>query len=175
MQAMNALMCVTDPDRNGNYIVNLSNALFPTAVADKERDTLKAILTGFKVNQEVMNQQMAAANQQMADNTQAAIANAQRGVDRIRQIGAQATARFNATQAAHDAQHAAWWADQDNKARNAQGFTNYQRDQTVVRDVQQPNVHATVGNRTAAWLQQAFPDRIEEAPVAQYIKGVDYY
>jgi hypothetical protein len=78
-------------------------------------------------------------------------------------------------QDANDAQHAQWWADQDAKARTNQGFTNYERDQTVVRDVQYPNEHVTVWNQTADWLQKTFPDRVEEVPTTQYIKGTDYY
>jgi hypothetical protein len=47
-------------------------------------------------------------------------------------------------------------------------------DQTVIRDAQDPDTHATVWNRAAEAWQKAYPDRIEAVPRAQYIKGEDY-
>jgi hypothetical protein len=122
----------------------------------------------------VINQQMAQQAQQKAASDQAIMQNAQQQINQIHQIGAQATARYNATQAANDAQHASYWAQQDSNARNGAGFSNYLLDQTVIRDVQDPNTHATVWNRTADFWQKAFPDRIEEVPTSQYIKGQDF-
>ena len=174
MQALNDMMCALDVQSWGGYSVMLSHSLVPNDLADKEHNTLVAMVTSFQLNQEVLNQQMSAALRQKEENDRMITQNTQQAIDRIHAIGAQATARMNATEAANDAQHAAWWGQQDNNARNSAGFANYQRDQTVIRDVQNPDSHATVWNQTAAWMQQAFPDRIEEVPTSQYIKGQDY-
>ena len=117
---------------------------------------------------------MAQQAQQKAASDQAIMRNAQQQINQIHQIGAQATARYNATQATIDAQRASYWAQQDSNAKNGAGFSNYPLDQTVIRDVQDPNTHVTVWNRTADAWQKAYPDRVEEVPTAQYIKGQDY-
>jgi hypothetical protein len=174
MQKFNDNMCASDPGNTGGYTVTLSHMAAPTAFAEQEHATLSAILASWKVNLQVVNQQAAAAVQQMNANTQAAIRRSQQIVGNINQIGANATARYNATQAANDAQHAEYWAQQDANARNAQGFSNYLLDQTVIRDVQDPNTHVTVWNQAAEVWKKAYPDRIEEVPTSQYINGQDY-
>lgn len=174
MQKFNDNMCASDPGNTGGYTVTFSHMLVPNALAEQERATLNAILASWKVNMEVVNQQVAGAIQQMNANTQAAIRRNQQTVANINQIGANATARYNATQAANDAQHAAWNQSQDNISRNTQGFSNYLLDQTVIRDVQDPNTHVTVWNQAAEAWKKAYPDRIEEVPMAQYINGQDY-
>jgi hypothetical protein len=173
-QAINDMMCAIPPLDFGGYTIVLWHASLPVALAAEEHDTQLAMIGSYKQNQQVVNRQMAQQAQQKAASDQAIMQNAQQQIDRIHQIGAQATARYNATQAANDAQHASYWAQQDSNARQAQGFTNTFREQTVVRDVQEPDIHATVSNNTAAWLQQSFPSRVEEVPTSQYIKGQDY-
>jgi hypothetical protein len=167
---MSSLMCVFDPGQTANYMITFNNALLPAALFDQEHLTMVGIVSSFKVNQQVIGQQQAAA------------------IDNIHRIGQQAAADRASRNAANDAQHAAYWAQQgsnaaqhaewnagqDNNARNGQGFSNYIRDETVVRDVQEPNEHVTVYNSTAAALQQTFPDRVEEVPTSQYISGTDY-
>jgi hypothetical protein len=174
MKKFNDNMCASDPGNTGGYTVTLSHMLVPNALAEQEHTTLNAILSSWKVNLQVVNQQAAVAVQQMNANTQAAIRRNQQTVANINQIGANATARYNATQAANDAQHAAWNQSQDNISRNGQGFSNYLLDQTVIRDVQDPNTHVTVWNQAAEAWKKAYPDRIEEVPTAQYINGQDY-
>jgi hypothetical protein len=186
MRSMNSLMCVFDPNDNGTYLVSLNHALFPNdGLAEKERPTLTAVVSSMRIDLKLFKRQMDEANAR--SNAQLA-AGTQQAIDRIHQIGAQATARYNATQAANDAQHSAYWARQESNAaqhsawsatqenteRYGQGFSNYLLDQTVIRDVQDPNTHATVWNRTAEVWQKAFPDRIEEVPTSQYIKGEDF-
>lgn len=173
-QAINDMMCAIPPLDFGGYTITLWHASIPVALAAEEHDTQQAMIGSYKENQEVINQQMAQQAQQKAASDHAIMQNAQQQVDRIHQIGAQATARYNATQAANDAQHASYWAQQDNNARQGQGFSNYLLDQTVVRDNQYPDVHATVSNSTATWLQQSFPNRVEEVPTSQYIQSQDY-
>jgi hypothetical protein len=181
MRAMNTLMCITDTNSYGTFSVMLNHSVLPNALAEPEHDTIAAMVASFKLDLAVLKQQADAANAQAVAGTQQAIA-------RIHEIGRQATARYNATEAANDAQHARYWAQQDSNAaqhsawnatqedheRYGQGFSNYLLDQTVIRDVQDPDTHATVWNRTAEAWKRAYPDRIEEVPTAQYIKGEDF-
>jgi hypothetical protein len=174
MQAMNDMMCAILPLDFGGYTVTLHHNLLPTALAEREKDTVNAMIASWKLNAEVINRQMAEASRQKAASDQAILAQGRQAVANINAIGERARIRNDAVQAANDAQHAGYWAQQDSNARNAQGFSNYQRDQTVVRDVQDPNTHVTVWNQPAGWLERAFPNRVEEVPVSQYIKGQDY-
>jgi hypothetical protein len=176
MQAFSDYMCAFDPSTyNGMYLVTLSHSMFPD---EQERSTIQAIVGSWKVNQQVVNQQVAAATQQMNANTQALIKQNQMAVDRIHQIGQQATARMNATEAANDAQHAGYWAQQDSNARNAQGFSNYLLDQTVVQDNNMYNNgtigHGTLWNSDADALVKANPNRFEIVDTPGYWKGIDY-
>jgi len=175
MQTFSSYMCAFDPSpANGMYMVTLSHSMWPDALADQGLNTVQAVINSWRVNQQVVNQQTASTVQQMNANTQAAIRRNQQIVGDIKQIGADATARYNATQAANDAQHAAWNQSQDNISRNTQGFSNYLLDQTVIHDVQDPNTHVTVWNNAAEAWKKAYPDRIEEVPTSQYINGQDY-
>jgi hypothetical protein len=174
MKALNEMMCQIPPGDWGVYTVIRNNNLLTDAQAEQEHNTIVAMIQSYKVNQEVLNREAQEAARQKEENDRMITADAQRRVGQIQAIGAQATARYNATQAANDAQHAGYWAQQDSNARNSAGFSNYMRDQTVVRDVQEPAYHATVSNSTAGWLQQSFPDRVEEVPTSQYIKGTDF-
>ena len=135
MQSFSGSMCASDPTPDyGLYSIMLNHSLMPIAVADKEKDTLKAIITSYRPNMEVINQENAALVEQKRRNDQRLMAQSQQAVKRIRQIGAMATARMRATQAANDAQHAGYWAQQSVNARNSAGFSNYMRDQTVVQN-----------------------------------------
>jgi uncharacterized membrane protein YgaE (UPF0421/DUF939 family) len=139
-------------------------------------------MASFQWNQALVKQrsdaEMAPVLAQMRQNWEnqqnALIQRSQQIVGQIRQTGANATARMNATEAANDAQHAAWNQGEENISRNGQGFSNYLLDQTVIRDVQDPNTHATVWNRTAEFWEKAYPNRIEEVPTSQYIQGKDF-
>ena len=178
MQKFSDNMCASDPGNTGGYTVTLGHMLVPNALAEQERSTLNAILDSWKVNMQVVNQQVAGAMQQMNANTQAAIRQNQRTVDNIRQIGANATARYNATQAANDAQHAGYWAQQDSNARNSQGFSNYLLDQTVIQDNNMYGNgtvgHGTAWNSTADALVRSNPERYEIVQTPNFWKGVDY-
>jgi hypothetical protein len=176
MQIFSDYMCAFDPSKyNGMYLVTLSHSIFPD---EQERSTVQAVVGSWKVNQQVVSQQTAAAIQQSNDNTQALIKQNQMQVDRIHQIGQQATARMQATEAANDAQHAGYWAQQDSNARNSQGFSNYLLDQTVVQDNNMYNNgtigHGTVWNSTADALVKADPNRFEIVDTPNYWRGIDY-
>jgi len=148
MQTFSDYMCAFDPGPYGMYIVTLSHMLVSNALAEQEHNTLKAIAASWKVNQEVINRETAAASQQAAANTQALIRRNQQWVDHIHQIGADATARMNASQQAHDIQNRSFEQREDAISRNGQGFSNYLLDQTVVKDNNMYN-NGTIGHGTA--------------------------
>jgi hypothetical protein len=121
---------------------------------------------------------MAETARQKAASDQATLAAGRQAVANINAIGQAATARYNATQAANDAQHAGYWAQQDSNARRSQAFSNYTLDQTVIQD---NNVygngtigHGTVWNSTADALVKADPNRFEIVDTPNFWKGVDY-
>ena len=179
MQAFNDVMCAIDPIQSfGGYSVMLDHSLLPAAVENKEFDLLKAIIASYQINNQVVNQQMAAQLQQKQKNDQQILAAGQQRVNQIHQIGQAATARMNATEAANDAQHAGYWAQQNTNAQNSAGFSNYLLDQSVV---QNNNVggtgavgHATVWNTTANAMVQANPNKYEIVNTPNYWQGVDY-
>jgi hypothetical protein len=167
-------ICQSPPAQWGAYTITRTFSIMTDAQSEQEQNTVMAMFLSVKVNQQVMNQQAQQKLAQKQQSDQQWRDWGQQQSDRIRAQGEAAQRNFADRQAANDAQHADWWAQQDSNARTNQGFDNYIRDQTVIRDVQNPDVHATVWNQTAAWMQQAFPDRIEEVPTSQYIKGQDF-
>ena len=118
-----------------------------------------------------MQQTYQAHQQALMSFTQQQIAN-------IHQIGANATARYNATQAANDQQHATWRQGEDDISRNGRGFSNYLLDQTVIQDNNMYGNgtigHGTVWNSTADALVKANPNRYEIVNTPNYWQGVDY-
>lgn len=158
-QEMNAVLCTGARLSTGSYLVMLSVAFIPTTLADQERATAGAILASFQVNQAALQGQVAAMSAPMI------------GV--IHQIGRDATARYEANDRATTAQHRAFDADQDIKARNSQGFSNYLLDQTVIQD-NKLDAHGTVWNSTANALVKADPNRFEIVDTPNYWKGIDY-
>jgi hypothetical protein len=124
MQAFDDMMCAMDPIPSfGGYSVLLDHALLPTAIADKEKDQMTAIIVTYKVNEEVVKRQIAQQVQQKQQSDQQIMNSAQQYIGQIHQIGAQATARMNATEAANDAQHAAWNQQENKISQNGQGAT----------------------------------------------------
>lgn len=179
MQFFSDLMIVSDPARDyGTYAVTLFHTLLPAAVADKEQPLMTAILKTYQPNAQVINQENAALLRQKQQNDQYLLDMSQQAVNRIHQIGQQATARMNATEAANDAQHAGYWAQQDSNARNSAGFSNYLLDQTVVQNNNVAGTgmvgHATVWNSTANALVKADPNKYEIVNTPNYWQGIDY-
>jgi hypothetical protein len=178
MQTMNDMMCAIPPLNWGGYTVTLHHALLPNSLAEQEQATLVAMISSWKLNADVLNQQMAEAARQKAASDQAIMAQGQQAVANIHAIGQQATARYNATQAANDAQHAGYWAQQDSNARNGQAFSNYLLDQTVIQDNNMYGNgtigHGTVWNSEADALVKANPNRWEIVNTPNYWQGVDY-
>jgi hypothetical protein len=62
---------------------------------------------------------------------------------------------------------------QDVQDRQFQAFDNNLLDRTVIRDTDL-NGHGTVSNDLADALVEANPDRFQEVPPSQYVKGIDY-
>jgi hypothetical protein len=153
-------------------------SLFPNSLAEQQQPTVEAMIPTLRMNAEVLNQQNAEAMRRKQADDAAIRVQTQQAINNIHAIGQQATARYNATQAANDAQHAGYWAQQDANARTNQGFHNYLLDQTVIQD---NNVyghgevgHGTAWNATADALVKADPNRFEIVNTPNFWKGVDY-
>jgi len=102
----------------------------------------------------------------------------QQQIANIHQIGADATARMNATEAANQAQWAGFDQHENDISRQGQGFSNYLLDQSVV---QNNNVggtgmvgHSTQWNSVANAMVQANPNKYEIVNTPNYWQGVDY-
>jgi hypothetical protein len=180
MQAFTANMCAFNPtpQSNGMYLVRLSFTAVPNALADQEKSTMQAIVHSYNANQQVMNQETAAGIAKVNANTQGLIRESQAQVDRIHQIGADATSRMKATEASNQAQWAGFEQNEGNISRQGQGFSNYLLDQSVV---QNNNVggtgmvgHATQWNSVADALVQSNPKKYEIVNTPNYWQGVDY-
>jgi hypothetical protein len=184
-------MCQSPQAEWGAYTITRNFNIMPDAQSEREQSTVMAMIPTYKVNQQVMNQQMQQKLAQKQANDQAIMQSAQIAVQNIKNIGAQATARYNATQAANDAQHAGYWAQQNanaaqhadwnegqaNNARNGQGFSNYLLDQTVVQaNFDDGSVgHGTVSNVFADALVKADPNRFEIVDTPNYWEGTDFH
>ena len=181
MREFNQMLCATTPDQYGMYSFYAYDSVLAEGATDQERLTAVAITGSFQANQAVINQRVAVtmapvlANMRKNYETQQQqmLARGQQIVNQIKQVGANATARYNATQAANDAQHRAWNNQQDVNARNNQGFHNYLLDQTVVQDNYR-NTHSTEWNRTADALVKGNPNRYEIVDNPNYWKGTDF-
>jgi hypothetical protein len=62
---------------------------------------------------------------------------------------------------------------QDAQDRQFQAFDNNLLDRTVIRDTDL-NAHGTVSNDLAGALIDANPNRFQEVPPSEYVKGIDY-
>ena len=100
--AFDAVLATLPGGGAGTYQVMFSIALLPTALADQERGIVGAILSSFQPNQAVIARE---AGQMAAPM-----------INVIHQIGAAATARYQASTTQHDLQNQAWDRDQQAKA-----------------------------------------------------------
>jgi len=176
-------LCASGLDPNsGIYHFSVFLYSLPVSVADHQRATAAAILSTFEWDEALVRQRanaevapvLASMKKSWDDQQRVLIARSQAISAGIRQTGENALAQGRATQQMYDQQHRDWEKGQVDRDRTQQGFHNYILDQTVIRDIQDPNTHATVWNRTAEVWQKAFPDRIEQVPVQQYIQGRDF-
>ena len=181
MLEFNDMLCATTPDQYGSYSFYTSGYTLPPGSTDQDRAAALASIISFQWNTALVKQRAAAdAAPVIANMTrnyeaqqQQMLARAQQIVGQIKQVGANATARYNATQAANEAQHRSWRSQQDVGSRNIQGFSNYLLDQTVVQDNYR-NTHSTEWNRTADTLVKVNPDRYEIVDKPNYWKGTDF-
>jgi len=172
MQFFSDLMTVSDPTRDyGSYSVTLSHAMLPLAIADKERPLLTSIISTYKPNMQVVNAENAKLLQQKQQSDQRIMQSSQQYVNQIHQIGQQATARMNASEAANSAEQSSWEAGQNTNARNAQGFSNYLLDQSVVQS-NSTGAHTTNWNSAADAMVQSGKYSYVSNP--NYIPGTDY-
>ena len=89
------------------------------------------------------------------------------GLDRVRLVapvpaGASVRGHFSVADRRQDAQD-----------RQFQAFDNNLLDRTVIRDTDL-NGHGTVSNDLADALVEANPNRFQEVPPSEYVKGIDY-
>lgn len=159
LQEMNTVLCTTAPSQFGDYVVLLYHTLLPTAVADRERATMDAVLASYRMNEAVVGAQ--------------ARAYAAPAIAAINAAGDAARKRAAETSAIHDRQNRDWEKRQDSQDRRSQAFSNYLLDQTVVRD-NEHNGHGTVWNRTADALVRHNPQRYEYVNTGDFRKGIDY-
>ncbi len=173
-EELDAVMCISTPSQSGEYGFTLSTTVLPVAYAAQDGATAAAILSSFQVNMALLKQQAAAAAAPgIAANNQRVEAQAQQYIGFIHQEGANTTARINASEAANSAQQANWQAGQNANAQNAQGFSNYLLDQSVIQN-NSTGAHATTWNSTANALVQANPSKYSYVSTPNYIPGTDY-
>jgi hypothetical protein len=181
MREFNIMLFTTKPDQYGDYAFNIFDTALAENPTDQERATAIAIVGSFQANTELIKQRvavtmapiLAAMRKNYETQQQQLLARSQQIVGSIKQIGANATARYEQNQIANDAQHKSWNEQQDTNARNVQGYTNYILDQTVVQDNYR-NKHSTEWNQTADALVKSNPDRYEIVDTPNYLKNSDF-
>jgi hypothetical protein len=147
--------------------------LLPPALVNADQAVVKAIITSYKENQQVTQQEYQQAMQIKQQQDQKDLAISQMVVNNIHQIGAQATARMNATEAANSAEQANFDQQENNISRQGQGFSNYLLDQSVVQN-NATGTHSTDWNSTADSLVKSNPNRYSIVDTPNYWQGVDY-
>jgi hypothetical protein len=139
----------------GNYLIVMNLIKFPGQGVDQNEATAIAMFHSYVVNNSVALAQASSDHQQ-----------AQQAVDAQMAINRR-------QQEASDRQFTNYQRQQDIQDRQFQSFDNDLLDRTVVRD-SDLNEHGTVSNDLADALVQANPDRFQEVPASQYVKGIDY-
>lgn len=180
IQAMIRLVC-QNPTQNGTYSFLDSVAYFPNPDANQANAIASAIFSSFQVNIALVVQrataqaapEIAHLKQVDAAQRQAVQANTARIVGNINQIGANATARMNATEAANSAEQSNWEAGQNANARNTQGFSNYLLDQSVVQN-NYTGAHGTQWNSAADAMVKANPNKYSYVNTPNYVPGTDF-
>jgi hypothetical protein len=155
----NTVFCTGPLSPMGQYMNLAYHTAVPVAYADKERATIGAILASFNVNEAVVAREAGAL--------------AAPAIAAIHEIGRQVEARIATTHAEEDAQEASVERHWDSEDRNAQGFSNYLLDQSVIQD-NENSAHGTVWNNEAAALVKSDPQRFQYVDTPDYWKGVDY-
>ena len=134
---MEILLCRSTPNQNGMYQFILTKCLLPLGATDQQHATANAIMASYKPDmqraQAIANAQAAPVIAQMQQtyqaHQQALMSFTQQQIANIQQIGANATARMNATEAANQAQWSGFDQQENNISKQGQGFSNYLLDQ----------------------------------------------
>ncbi len=179
MQDMFRVICV-NPAHDGLYSFLDSVVEYPLSEAGQMNTIAPAIIGSYQVNMALITRNanaqsapfIAHLKQVDAQQRQAAQAFTQNAVNNIHAIGAAATARMNATEAANDAQHASWNAGQTANAQNAQGFSNYLLDQNVVQN-NYTGAHSTQWNSAADAMVQSNPNKYSYVSNSNLVPGND--
>ncbi len=141
---------------NGSYGMTLYQVLLPQQLSpDQANAIVKALLGGYHANNQQIMAQLAkdqAVNNQIVDQFQRQSAAMQHATDSL----------VAANERAFDAQARSFAADDNALLGN-----------TVVRD-RDYNAHGVISDNLADALTQADPNRFQEVPASQYVKGVDY-
>ena len=183
-QTLYRVLCSFTPDQYGSYHFLDSFVASSDGSPSQVYALGEAIVGNFQVDEALVEQRASAeaaphiAQLKQVDAAQRAAvqANTARIVGNIQQIGANATARMNAVEAANEQQHADWNATQVDHARNTQGVSNYLLDQSVieVNDGYGTVGHGTVWNKTAEALVKSDPNHFSYVDVPDYWAGTDF-
>jgi len=171
--AFSADICTGVKNQYGYYTVVVTLVLLPPALVNPDQAVVKAIITSYKENQQVTQQEYQQAMQMKQQQDQKDLAISQMVVNNIHQIGANATARYNAAQTSNAQEQAQFDQQEGNISRQGQGFSNYLLDQTVVQN-NYTGAHATDWNSTADALVKANPNKYSYVTTPNYIPGTDF-
>jgi len=155
MMYVESAMCVMAPYMPGSYAVTVNQLAIPESRMAADMATMRAMNASYQVNNGVVNAEAKQNVQQM----QAAADQAQRNVAGM--------------EAASQSRMESMRRMEDGSARRTQAFSNYLREQSVVKD-NDWNAHGTIDNDAAEALVKADPNRFEYVPTQDYLKGIDY-
>jgi hypothetical protein len=150
-----AHVAISPLNNAGGYQITLYMINVPQQNADQTRGTAIAMFSSYKVNSDVVAAQIHAETQKQ------------------QQWFEHQQADYHARQQAQDQQFANYQRQQDVKDRQFAAFDNGLLNNTVVFD-KDLNGHGTVSNDLADALVQADPNRFQEVPASDYVKGIDY-
>ena len=167
MREMEMLLCRSTPNQAGMYTFVLTKCLLPLGASDLQRATANAIVGSYKPD---MQRAQAIANARSAPiiaqmdriyqaHQQALMSFTQQQIGNIKQIGANSTALYNQMG--------------DLEGRNAQAFSNYLLDQSVLQN-NYTGAHSTQWNSVANALVTANPNKYSFVSSPQYIPGPDF-
>jgi hypothetical protein len=167
MKAMNIMLCVSESGQPGIYTITKHYSLVPIDKANSDQNAVFAIVSSIKLNQDALEEQAEDAGNAAANRPQ-------NETERIQLLGNQAVTRYNLTQALSDAQHPAYWAQQQNSTTASvhptSKFSNFLLDLACLEDGRDN----TIVNTTAEALAKADPDRFEIVNEPNYWQGVEY-
>lgn len=152
------VFCIAPPSQ-GQWMAMSYFVAAPRAAFEAERATLLAVRASFQPNQAVIAQQAARIAAPV--------------IAQIHEIGRQATLRAAEADRTRIETRNSFEAYNNTRDRLAQGFTNYQRDNTVIFD-RDTHTHATTWNAVADEMVKNHPQRYGIVDTPGYWKGVDY-